>query len=62
MVQLRHDLRQLIRRLFFAEHLAMSSIADRLGLDPSTVRRAIVIDGDARGRRRPGPFCKESDA
>lgn len=59
MAPLKDETRLAIRHLFFVEHVSIREIARQLRLTTRTVRRALVIDGDARPT---GPYRKESDS
>jgi len=51
------ELRAEIRRLYYAEHWKVGTIAEQRGLHHETVRRAINLDGSAwRGVARPSAF------
>ena len=58
-----HDERRaVIHRLYFVERRRLDVIAAALRLCPSTVRRALVIDGGAARAPARGPYHKESDS
>ena len=50
---MKHTTRNLIRHLYFVEHLPLDVIATELRLRRRTVRRALVLPGGADRRRRP---------
>ena len=57
------ELRADIRRLFFAEHWRVGTIAEQLGVHHETVQRAIEVDRFvSRGRHVPSmldPYLRE---
>jgi DNA-binding transcriptional regulator LsrR (DeoR family) len=54
--------RAAIPRLYFVEQLRLNAIATALQLGRSTVRRVLVIDGDAVRASVRGPYHKECDS
>jgi len=54
--------RAAIPRLYFVERLRLDAIATVLRLGRSTVRRALVIDGDAARAPARGPYHKECES
>lgn len=62
MAPLKDETRAEIRRLFFVGHLTTREIARELRLSVRTVRRVLVIDGDARPEPSHGPYGKEHDS
>jgi DNA invertase Pin-like site-specific DNA recombinase len=62
MAPLKDETRAAIRSLFFVGHRSIREIARELRLSVRTVRRALVIDGDARPTPSHGPYGKEHDS
>lgn len=54
--------RALIRVLYFVDHVPLDVIAAELRLSRRAVRRALVVPGGVRRRRRTPPVHKEVDS
>ncbi|MDP9034641.1 MAG: hypothetical protein M3O50_07515 [Myxococcota bacterium] len=56
------ELRARIRRLFFAEHWKMGTIAAELGVHRDTVALAVECERFTNVAYRPRPLCSRPDA